>query len=97
MKHQIHEITGIAQFGHLKEIRLSQFSIDERMAWAAKRKTTLLEEDQVYCLLGIFEVHLPLIYGERREYALSRLQAEIERRSGQYGKVIPLQPYLQIA
>jgi len=48
--------------------------------WAAKRETTI-EEDQVYCLLGIFDVYLPLIYGEGKKHAFRRLQDEIDRRT----------------
>jgi hypothetical protein len=78
LEQQIHEITGIA----IKALQghLSQFSYDERRVWAATRETTL-EEDQVYCLLGIFDVYLPPIYGEGKEHALRRLQVEIERPS----------------
>ncbi|KAH7380407.1 kinesin light chain 1 [Phaeosphaeria sp. MPI-PUGE-AT-0046c] len=54
-------------------------SIDERMSWAAQRTTTL-KEDKVYCLLGIFGVFLPLIYGEGEEYATLRLREEIQKR-----------------
>lgn len=65
----------------LRGQRLSEFSVSERMSWAANRKTTY-KEDKVYCLLGIFAVFLPLIYGEREEYAFQRLEEEIQRRSG---------------
>jgi hypothetical protein len=62
---------------------LLQFSIEERMSWAAKRTTTF-KEDKVYCLLGIFGVYLPLLYGEGEAYAEGRLREEIERqRKGQ--------------
>ncbi|KAK0615115.1 heterokaryon incompatibility protein-domain-containing protein [Bombardia bombarda] len=44
-----------------------------------KRKTTR-PEDKAYCLLGIFEVSMPLIYGEGIN-AFRRLQEEIIRRS----------------
>lgn len=47
------------------------------MSWAAKRETTC-EEDAAYCLLGIFDIHMPLIYGEVRKKALIRLQKEIQ-------------------
>lgn len=50
-----------------------------RMSWISKRKTTRTE-DIAYCLLGIFEVNMPLIYGER-EKAFLRLQEEIIKRS----------------
>ena len=46
------------------------------MTWTAKRETTI-EEDQAYCLLGIFDVYLPLIYGEGSENAVRRLRVEI--------------------
>jgi hypothetical protein len=57
----------------------ADFSVDERMSWAAARKTTL-KEDQVYCLLGLFEVYLPLIYGEGKVHATLRLREQIQKR-----------------
>jgi len=33
-------------------------------------------EDQAYCLLGVFGLHMPLLYGEA-ENAFRRLQEEI--------------------
>jgi len=59
---------------------LSDFSIPERMAWAKDRQTKR-EEDSVYSLFGIFNVYMPLIYGEGREHALERLNEEIGKRS----------------
>lgn len=50
-----------------------------RMSWAANRITTR-EEDMAYCLLGLFEVNMPLLYGEGRR-AFYRLQEEIFRKS----------------
>ena len=78
---EIHEITKVP-IGALRGQHLSEFSVPERMSWAANRKTTY-KEDRVYCLLGIFSVFLPLIYGEGEEYAAQRLKEEIERRSKQ--------------
>ena len=49
------------------------------MSWAAERKTSRIE-DRAYCLMGIFGVNMPLIYGER-ERAFTRLQEEIMRIS----------------
>ncbi|KAF2262510.1 hypothetical protein CC78DRAFT_582453 [Lojkania enalia] len=43
--------------------RLSEFSVNKRMRWAAERKTTV-KEHKVYCLLEIFGVFIPLTYGE---------------------------------
>jgi hypothetical protein len=59
--------------------KLRGSSIAERMSWAAKRQTTRVE-DTAYCLLGIFEIHMPLIYGEGPR-AFIRLQEEIMRKS----------------
>jgi hypothetical protein len=73
----IHEITGIAA-SVLRGDALSNFSIDERMSWAEYRNTTL-EEDKSYCLLGIFDVSMPLIYGEGGDRASRRLQEEIHK------------------
>ncbi|KAH8807443.1 hypothetical protein F5884DRAFT_899840 [Xylogone sp. PMI_703] len=77
LEHMIHGITGIATSA-LRGDALSNFSIDERMSWAEHRNTTL-EEDKYYCLLGIFDVSMPLIYGERGDKAFRRLQEEIHK------------------
>ncbi|KAK7462442.1 hypothetical protein VKT23_008041 [Stygiomarasmius scandens] len=53
-----------------------KFSIAQRMSWAAYRKTTR-PEDVAYCLMGIFGVNMPSIYGEGAEKAFMRLQLEI--------------------
>lgn len=50
-------------------------SVAKRMSWASERKTTRVE-DISYCLLGIFGVHMPMLYGEG-ENAFRRLQEEI--------------------
>ena len=75
----IHEITGIP-VQVLQGSPLIRFTIDERMLWAAKR-TTKRKEDEAYCLFGIFDIQMPLIYGEGREKAFIRLKEEIDKRS----------------
>lgn len=50
-------------------------SVAERMSWAANRETARIE-DLAYCLLGIFGVNMPLLYGEGQG-AFNRLQEEI--------------------
>jgi hypothetical protein len=77
---QVHQITGIPVQA-LQGSSLSAFSVDERMSWAASRITTI-EEDQAYCLLGIFDTYLPLIYGEGKVNALGRLEKEIRGFQG---------------
>ena len=57
----------------------SQCSVAQRMSWAARRETTRVE-DRAYCLLGIFDVSMPQIYGER-EKAFLRLQRAISQQS----------------
>jgi len=50
-------------------------TIAQRMSWAAGRKTSR-KEDMAYCLLGILDVNMPLLYGEGTR-AFKRLQEEI--------------------
>ncbi len=52
-----------------------EFSVAERMSWAANRKTTRVE-DEAYCLLGLFGIKMPTLYGEGSK-AFQRLQEEI--------------------
>src|SRR5947207_2310346 len=79
LEQQIHEITGIP-VSALQGRPLSDFTVDERMFWAAKRETKR-EEDKAYALLGIFDVHMPLIYGEGMKNARRRLLNEIHDAS----------------
>ncbi|KAJ4171977.1 hypothetical protein NW754_007574, partial [Fusarium falciforme] len=50
-------------------------SIARRMSWAARRQTARTE-DLAYCLLGIFDINMPLVYGEGTR-AFTRLQEQI--------------------
>jgi hypothetical protein len=59
---------------------LGDYSIANRMSWAAKRETTR-PEDIAYCLFGMFDVHLPPLYGEGADKAFLRLQEEIIKTS----------------
>jgi hypothetical protein len=74
----VSSITGITKEVISHETPLSAISIATRMSWAAQRKTTR-NEDIAYCLLGIFGVTMPLIYGEGYR-AFQRLQEEIMKR-----------------
>ena len=58
-----------------RRVDLSSVCVAERMSWAATRETTRIE-DTAYCLLGIFNVNMPLLYGEE-EKAFRRLQEHI--------------------
>jgi len=79
LEQQICEITGIPAKA-LRGSPLSDFSITERMSWAEQRKTTR-KEDHAYSLLGIFDVYMPLIYGEGKEHAFKRLREIINEHS----------------
>ena len=85
---QVHDITGIA-VSALQGASLSQFGVDERMSWAKNRQTKR-EEDVAYSQLGIFDVFMPLIYGEGRDSALNRLKREINNSNNSLnGKRLP--------
>ncbi|KAE8153168.1 heterokaryon incompatibility protein-domain-containing protein [Aspergillus avenaceus] len=73
------EVTNIDRSVLRGEMPLSAFSIAQRMSWASGRRTTRVE-DMAYCLLGIFDVNMPLLYGEG-EKAFIRLQEEIMKDS----------------
>jgi hypothetical protein len=79
LEQQVHEITRIATSA-LQGTPLSQFGIDERLSWAENRQTER-KEDKAYSLLGIFDVYMPLIYGEGEDNALIRLRDEINKTS----------------
>lgn len=57
-------------------------SVAERMSWASTRQTTR-EEDIAYCLLGLFGVNMPLLYGEGPK-AFIRLQEQILKQEEDY-------------
>lgn len=75
----IHEITGIP-INALQGNRLSEFSVAERFSWTVNRQT-MREEDEAYCLLGIFGIYMSLIYGEGKDNAIKRLQKEVRESS----------------
>ena len=54
-------------------------SVAARMSWASKRQTSRIE-DTAYCLMGLFNVNMPLLYGEGLK-AFTRLQHEIVKNS----------------
>ncbi|QIX02303.1 hypothetical protein AMS68_007820 [Peltaster fructicola] len=59
---------------------LSSLSIAQRMSWAASREVTKAE-DIAYCLMGLFDVNMALLYGEGAVKAFHRLQEHIMLRS----------------
>ncbi|KAI3541505.1 HET domain-containing protein [Colletotrichum filicis] len=61
------------------EKELSAVPVAVKMSWAAHRRTTRVE-DRAYSLLGLFDIHIPMIYGEGRK-AFQRLQEEIAKET----------------
>jgi hypothetical protein len=71
----ISEITGIDSDYLRQPKKVQHASIARRMSWMAKRTTTRVE-DIAYCMLGIFDINMALLYGEGNK-AFLRLQEEI--------------------
>ncbi|KAI0649801.1 hypothetical protein C8Q79DRAFT_1006132 [Trametes meyenii] len=69
------DITSLPEgiLSHQESLR--QYSAAQRMSWVANRATTK-EEDEAYCMMGIFNVYMPILYGEGA-YAPIRLQEHI--------------------
>jgi hypothetical protein len=77
----LEEITGVP--GRvLRGGSISDYCVLEKMSWARNRETTRIE-DVAYSLLGLFEINMPLLYGEGNK-AFVRLQEEILKSSGDY-------------
>lgn len=90
---EVHEITGVSAQA-LRGRSLAEFDVEERLSWAAKRETKR-EEDAVYSLLGIFDIYMPLIYGEGRGRAFNRLQREIRESLKDESSALSTEPPLE--
>ncbi|KAI1210057.1 HET-domain-containing protein [Annulohypoxylon truncatum] len=75
----ISEITNIPEHYLLGHRDLKGAPIAQRISWASNRKTSR-REDIAYCLLGLLNVNMPLLYGEG-DNAFIRLQEEAMQRS----------------
>jgi hypothetical protein len=84
LEQEIHELTQIPTEA-LRGRSLDDFSMDQRRSWAARRITTV-QEDSAYCLLGIFGVFMPLVYGEGERHALQRLERKARKRQKEQDK-----------
>ncbi|KAI0449795.1 heterokaryon incompatibility protein-domain-containing protein [Xylaria acuta] len=78
-RNELSEITGINVKYFFTRRGIFAAAVSEKILWLALRKTTR-DEDLAYCMLGIFEINMPLLYGEGRR-AFLRLQEEIIRIS----------------
>lgn len=80
----IHEVTKIPRQA-LRGADMSDFSVSDRLSWAEHRHTKR-PEDKAYSLLGIFNLFIPLIYGEGKN-AFVRLHEEIEKKHQQVARL----------
>ena len=82
-KHSLADlVTEVANINYNALLRiepLDEFSVAQRLSWAAERETTRVE-DRAYSLLGIFDINMPTLYGEGGR-AFRRLQEEIMQRT----------------
>ncbi|KAM5543043.1 hypothetical protein V8D89_003427 [Ganoderma adspersum] len=95
-------ITGVWADVLTGRVHYSSLCVAQRMGWASGRSTKRVE-DEAYCLMGLFDIHMPTIYGEGRN-SFQRLQHEIMKRSfdtslfswGRYvdfGNATPVEPH----
>ncbi|EME39864.1 hypothetical protein DOTSEDRAFT_117266, partial [Dothistroma septosporum NZE10] len=82
-KHELSRVLSIATQVPVPVLEgarsVQEESVAARMAWAASRQTSLFE-DRAYSLMGLFDVSMPVLYGEGSK-AFRRLQEEIIRSS----------------
>ncbi|KAF5268192.1 hypothetical protein FOXYS1_914 [Fusarium oxysporum] len=78
----ITSITNIDMMYLSGQRNITRASVSKRMSWLANRTTTRTE-DMAYCMLGIFDINMPLLYGEGKR-AFFRLQEEIIRGSNDH-------------
>lgn len=78
----IQDTTGIDHDVLFYPYKIRFASIAQIFSWASRRKTTR-EEDIAYCLMGLVDVNMPLLYGEG-EKAFIRLQSEIVKRTNEH-------------
>ena len=82
LAHTLKEITRIPTCVLQYGLDADHISIAQIMSWAADRKTTRVE-DRAYSLLGLFGVHMPMLYGEGKN-AFRRLQLELIRMTNDH-------------
>ncbi|KAG8158545.1 hypothetical protein KVR01_011667 [Diaporthe batatas] len=76
---QLHRVTVIDEQVLTDSNILAEIPVARKMSWASSRHTTRTE-DMAYCLLGLFDISMPMIYGEG-DRAFIRLQEEIAKET----------------
>ncbi|KAK0611660.1 heterokaryon incompatibility protein-domain-containing protein, partial [Immersiella caudata] len=79
LRHVISDATRIDTSILADPARMYSIPAARKMSWAAGRRTTRVE-DLAYCLLGLFDINFPLLYGEGTK-AFRRLQEEIMKQT----------------
>ena len=83
LRTKISAVTGI-EANHVMSVPPISFTdgpcLAKKMSWLSRRVTSRAE-DMAYCMLGLFNVNMPLLYGEGGQKAFVRLQLEIIRKS----------------
>ena len=77
---ELERVTKVARH-YLTDFHPGTDDAQSRLQWASMRRTTH-PEDMAYLLFGVFNLHLPVLYGESKENALGRLLTEIILKSG---------------
>lgn len=78
----INEITRIP-LRALQAYSAPEFSHEDRFSWIKNRETKR-EEDLAYSLLGLFNVSMPVLYGEGANAAFRRLRAKVNKHSSSF-------------
>ncbi|KAI6020579.1 heterokaryon incompatibility protein-domain-containing protein [Pisolithus marmoratus] len=78
----LQDITGIPRDVLTHGLAGKRLSVAQIMSWAARRKTTRVE-DRAYSLMGLFGVKMPMLYGEGKN-AFRRLQLKIIKGTGDH-------------
>ncbi|KAF2650651.1 HET-domain-containing protein, partial [Lophiostoma macrostomum CBS 122681] len=71
----ISTVTWIDEVALSQRQKIRKASVAQRLSWAATRLTSRAE-DRAYCLLGLLDLNMPLLYGEGKR-AFYRLQLEL--------------------
>jgi len=75
----IQEATGIEKKYLLDRRMIKSACVGKKFSWASHRKTTR-PKDAAYCMLGLLQVNMPMLYGEGSR-AFHRLQLEILKQT----------------
>ncbi|KIM59632.1 hypothetical protein SCLCIDRAFT_125727, partial [Scleroderma citrinum Foug A] len=77
---ELQKVTNIPR-DCLKDFHPGMDDARSRLQWASTHHTTH-PEDMAYSLFGVFNLHLPVLYGEPKESALGRFLTKIISQSG---------------